>query len=236
MSAMRTERAGQPRTMRLPVAVGLEVVDRRLELVGRHVEQSALRASMAAAITALPTRCVARLANVPMSCGPVSVSAVSTTISSKSTPSVSAAIWPMTVRRPWPRSVAASVTTNEPLVVAWTSACDGSPPQVGGGQRDHERAARRGMDERLRRVAAEVHAGRVVDGGHAGAAQLGHRYASRSGRRRLRRRSARRRGHRPELGRQLVPDERRPRPASSRSASRPRRACGAASCRRRGRR
>ena len=36
------------------------------------------RASLAAMITALPTRCVPRLANVPMQCGPVSVSAVST--------------------------------------------------------------------------------------------------------------------------------------------------------------
>ena len=36
------------------------------------------RASCAAMITALPTRCVPREANVPMQCGPVSVSAVST--------------------------------------------------------------------------------------------------------------------------------------------------------------
>ena len=64
-----------------------------------------------------------------MSCGPVSVSAVSTTTSSYGTPSVSAAICPMTVRRPWPRSVAESETTNEPLVVAWMRACDGSPPR-----------------------------------------------------------------------------------------------------------
>ncbi len=38
----------------------------------------ASRASWAAMITALPTRCVPRDANVPMQCGPVSVSAVST--------------------------------------------------------------------------------------------------------------------------------------------------------------
>jgi hypothetical protein len=36
------------------------------------------RASRAAAITALPTRCVPREANEPMQCGPVSESAVST--------------------------------------------------------------------------------------------------------------------------------------------------------------
>ncbi len=64
-----------------------------------------------------------------MSWGPVSVSAVSITISPKSTPSVSAAIWPMTVLSPCPRSVAESDTTNDPLVVAWISACDGSPPR-----------------------------------------------------------------------------------------------------------
>ena len=38
----------------------------------------ASRASCAAMITALPTRCVPREANVPMQCGPGSVSAVST--------------------------------------------------------------------------------------------------------------------------------------------------------------
>ena len=36
------------------------------------------RASLAATITALPTRCVPREAKLPMSCGPVSESAVST--------------------------------------------------------------------------------------------------------------------------------------------------------------
>ena len=46
--------------------------------------------------------------------------------------------------------------------------------EVGGRERDDERARRRRVDERLRRVAAEVHAGRVVDGGMPRAAQLGH--------------------------------------------------------------
>ena len=92
-------------------------------------DRTAVRASVAAAITAFPTRWVARLANVPMSCGPVSVSAVSMTICSYGTPIVSAAIWAMTVRSPWPRSVAERVTTKEPLVVAWIRACDGSPPR-----------------------------------------------------------------------------------------------------------
>ena len=110
------------------LAVDLQVVDGRLELLGGDLQQR-LAGLVAAAITALPTRCVARLANVPMSCGPVSVSAVSMTTSSNATPSVSAAIWPITVFRPWPRSVVERETTNEPLVVAWTSACDGSPPR-----------------------------------------------------------------------------------------------------------
>ena len=47
--------------------------------------------------------------------------------------------------------------------------------QVRGRQRHDEAAVGGGVDERLRRVAAEVHAGGVVDGRHAGAAQLGHR-------------------------------------------------------------
>ncbi len=42
--------------------------------------RNASRASMAAALTAFPTRWVPRLAKVPMQCGPVSVSAVSITI------------------------------------------------------------------------------------------------------------------------------------------------------------
>ena len=87
------------------------------------------RASIAASRTALPTRCVARDANVPMSWGPVSVSAVWMTTWSYGTPRVSAAIWAITVRSPWPRSVAASTTLNDPDVVAWTSAWDGSPPR-----------------------------------------------------------------------------------------------------------
>ena len=53
---------------------------------------------------------------------------------------------------------------------------DGPQPlaEVRRRERDDEIAAGRGVDQRLRRVAAEVHAGRVVDGGHARAAQLGH--------------------------------------------------------------
>ena len=128
MSAIFSERSGAPRTMRLPWPSKTRSL-RAASNSSAATSSSASRASTAAAMTALPTRCVARLAKVPMSCGPVSVSAVSTTTSSIRTPSVSAAIWPMTVRRPWPRSVAESETTNEPLVVAWMSACEGSPPR-----------------------------------------------------------------------------------------------------------
>ena len=66
----------------------------------------------------------------------------------------------MTVFRPWPRSTLDSVTTKLP---------------VGGG-----------MDERLGRIAAEVHAGRVVDRGDAASAQ--HRHAQASSRQRRHRR------------------------------------------------
>ena len=87
------------------------------------------RASRAAMITALPTRCVPRLANVPMQCGPVSVSAVSTMMFSNGSPSVSAAHCAAIVLIPWPRSTEESVTTKLPVVVEWMSACDGSPPR-----------------------------------------------------------------------------------------------------------
>ena len=148
MSAIFTERAGTPRTTRFPWP-SISRSSTAASSSSAATSSSAWRASVAAAITALPTRWVARLANVPMSCGPVSVSAVSTTTSSNATPSVSAAIWPITVRKPW--------------------------PEVGGGQGDDERPAGRRVDEGLRRVAAEVHAGRVVDRGDPGAAQLRHR-------------------------------------------------------------
>ncbi len=46
-------------------------------------------------MTALPARWVPREANVPMQCGPVSVSAVSTTTRSVGTPIVSAQICAM---------------------------------------------------------------------------------------------------------------------------------------------
>jgi hypothetical protein len=87
------------------------------------------RASAAAMMTALPTRCVPRLANVPMQCGPLSVSAVSTRTFSGGRPSVSAAHWVTTVLRPCPRSTEDSETTKVPVVVAWTSAWEGSPPE-----------------------------------------------------------------------------------------------------------
>ncbi len=48
-------------------------------------------------------------------------------------------------------------------------------PEVRGRERHDERAARRGVDQGLGRVPAEVHPGRVVDGGDAGPTQLGHR-------------------------------------------------------------
>ncbi len=128
MSAIRTERDGTPLTIRFPCPSSSRS-STPTSSSSAATSSRAWRASVAAAITALPTRWVARLANVPMSCGPVSVSAVSMTISSNSTPSVSAAIWPMTVFSPCPRSVAERVTTNDPLVVAWIRACDGSPPR-----------------------------------------------------------------------------------------------------------
>ena len=86
-------------------------------------------ASSAARMIALPARCVAREANVPMQCGPVSVSPVSTRTVSNGTPSASAPIWASTVFRPCPRSTLDSVMTKLPTVVAWTSAWVGSPPR-----------------------------------------------------------------------------------------------------------
>ena len=194
---MPSDLSGEPTTRTLPLPSSSRSATDDLQLLGRELEDRARAPRAAATLTALPTRWVPRLANVPMSCGPVSVSAVWTTISSYGTPSVSAAIWATTVLSPWPRSVAASD--------------------------DVERAAGRRVDERLRRVAAEVHAGRVVDGGHAGAAQLRHRQRPPSAG------VARRGRHRPQLRGQLVARPARPPPASSRSASRRRRSCGAAS-------
>ncbi len=78
---------------------------------------------------ALPARCVVRLANVPMQCGPVSVSPVSIRTFSTGTPSASAPICARTVFNPWPRSVLARLITNEPVVVMWMSAWVGSPPR-----------------------------------------------------------------------------------------------------------
>jgi len=49
--------------------------------------------------------------------------------------------------------------------------------EVHGRERHHERAHRRGVDQRLRRIPAEVHSGRIVDRGDAAAAQPGHRHA-----------------------------------------------------------
>ena len=100
-------------------------------------------------ITALPTRCVPRLANVPMQCGPVSVSAVSTMMFSYGRPE--------RLRRALRRDRLDALA------------------EVDRGQRDHEGPRGRGVDQRLGRVAAQVHAGRVVDGGVAAAAEPGHR-------------------------------------------------------------
>ena len=95
-------------------------------------------------------------------------------------------------------------------------------PEVDARQRDDEVADGGGVDQRLGRVAAQVHAGRVVDGGDAAPAQLGH-------------------GHciavHPRRGASSSADSARPTargrptrrpPGSSRSASRPRRSCGTA--------
>ncbi len=79
--AMGIERLGAPATMTFPwpsVTRSSTAASSSSDATSRI----ACRASVAAALTALPTRWVARLANVPMSWGPVSVSAVSTTISS----------------------------------------------------------------------------------------------------------------------------------------------------------
>ena len=46
--------------------------------------------------------------------------------------------------------------------------------EIDGGQRDDEAAGGRGVDQRLARVAAEIHAGRIVDGGDAAPLQPGH--------------------------------------------------------------
>ena len=87
------------------------------------------RASLAAVITALPTRWVPREANEPMQCGPVSESAVSTYTSSTGMPSVSAQICRVTDFSPWPRSIDDSATVNLPVGLEWTSAWLGSPPR-----------------------------------------------------------------------------------------------------------
>ena len=80
MSAIRTDLAGTPRTIRLPWP-SVSSSSTGASSSSAATSSRAWRASLAAAITALPTRCVARLAKVPMSWGPVSVSAVSTTTS-----------------------------------------------------------------------------------------------------------------------------------------------------------
>ena len=80
-------------------------------------------------MTALPARCVPREAKVPMQCGPVSVSAVSTTTRSVGTPIVSAQICAMICFMPWPRSTMDSVTMKLPVGVECTSAWVGSPPR-----------------------------------------------------------------------------------------------------------
>ena len=72
---------------------------------------------------------VPRDAKLPMSCGPVSESAVSTCTSSIGTPSVSAQICRVTDFMPWPRSMADSETVNLPLGLECTSAWLGSPPR-----------------------------------------------------------------------------------------------------------
>ena len=46
--------------------------------------------------------------------------------------------------------------------------------QIDARQRHDEAAGRRRMDQRLAGIAAEIHAGRIVDGGHAAAALLRH--------------------------------------------------------------
>ena len=79
MATSRTEieRCGAPRTWMLP----LPSVSRSPALTSSSSAAASIitpRASLAAVITALPTRWVPRDANEPMQCGPVSESAVST--------------------------------------------------------------------------------------------------------------------------------------------------------------
>ena len=145
------ERCGAPLTWMLP----RPSVSRSAALTSSSSAAASIitpRASRAAAITALPTRCVPREANEPMQCGPVSESAVSTNTSSTGTPSVSAQICRVTDFMPWPRSI------------------DDSD--------DRELAGRIGVHDRLARIAAEIHADGIVDRRHAASAMLGHLSAS----------------------------------------------------------
>ncbi len=76
-SRVEIERPGAPRTWMLP----RPSVSRSAGFTSSSSAAASImtaRASLAATITALPTRCVPREAKDPMSCGPVSESAVST--------------------------------------------------------------------------------------------------------------------------------------------------------------
>ena len=122
------ERAGAPFTWMLPLP-SVSRSEASASSSSAATSSSTSRASFAAMMMALPMRWVPRLANVPMQCGPVSVSAVSTMTVSTGTPIVSAQICAITVFSPCPRSTEESVTTKFPVVVACTSAWLGSPPR-----------------------------------------------------------------------------------------------------------
>ena len=201
-SAIAQPLVGRPGDEHAALAVEHEVVHGDLQLLGRELQDRVAR---------LDRRSLDRVAhpvgrpadaNVPMSWGPVSVSAVSTTIWSYGTP----------------ERLGRDLGHHGPQPLA----------EVRGGEDHVERAARGGVDQGLGRVAAQVHAGGVVDGRHAGAAQPRHRSAallpagSRPGRRHAAPTSSPR-APVPARG----PRAPRP-PASSRSASRRRSPCGAA--------
>ena len=77
VSATVIRRDGAPLTWMFPCpSVSRSVAETSSSSAAASI--SCARASLAARITALPTRCVPRDAKLPMSCGPVSLSAVST--------------------------------------------------------------------------------------------------------------------------------------------------------------
>ena len=127
-SATVIERDGAPRTWMLP-RPSVTRSPASTSSFSAAASSRTPRASSAAAMTALPTRWVPREAKLPMQCGPVSESAVSTNTSSTGTPRASAQIWRTTLFMPWPRSIEERATVNFPPGLECTSAWLGSPPR-----------------------------------------------------------------------------------------------------------